>query len=197
MTRQSHARDEYTTEDAERGRRAVASYTTYGEAERAVDYLSDQRFPVERTAIIGHDVRMVEQVIGRLNYGGAALRGAGAGAVTGALLGWLFGLFSWVQPLLASVTLALYGLVFGAVIGALLGMLMHALQRGRRDFAATRMMMPSRYEVVVDEDLAVEAAQMLAEWDSRARRQEAEQTRRERSRQDSKDQTAPEPRTPG
>jgi hypothetical protein len=182
MTRHSHARDEFTEQDAERGRRAIGSYPTYGEAERAVDHLSDQRFPVERTAIIGHDVRMVEQVIGRLNYGGAALRGAGAGAVTGALLGWLFGLFSWVQPLLASVTLALYGLVFGAVIGALLGMLMHALQRGRRDFAATRVMMPSRYEVVVDADLAVEAEQMLAAWQGHVRGQ---------------DPTAPEPRTPG
>jgi hypothetical protein len=159
MDRQARVRDEAAASD--RDRKSIASFTTYGEAERAVDYLSDQRFPVGRTAIIGHDVRMVEQVIGRLNYGGAALRGAGTGAVTGALLGWLFGLFSWVQPLLASFTLAVYGLLIGAVIGALLGMLMHALQGGRRDFAATRMMLPSRYEVVVDTEVADEGARLL------------------------------------
>lgn len=37
----------------EQVRRTIASYTTYQEAERAVDHLSDQGFPVERVAIIG------------------------------------------------------------------------------------------------------------------------------------------------
>lgn len=78
-------------------RRVVATYLSYGEAERAVDHLSDQRFPVERTAIVGHDVKLVEQVVGRLNYGKAALQGAGSGALVGALIGWIFGLFDWVR----------------------------------------------------------------------------------------------------
>jgi hypothetical protein len=39
-----------------------------------VDRLSDVGFPVERVAIIGQDLKMVEQVTGRLNYGGAALK---------------------------------------------------------------------------------------------------------------------------
>lgn len=56
-------------------RRAIGSYENYSEAERAVDYLSDNGFPVERVAIIGSDVKLVEQVVGRLDHGGAALRG--------------------------------------------------------------------------------------------------------------------------
>jgi len=32
-------------------RRTVATYATYPEAQRAVDYLSDQRFSVERVAM--------------------------------------------------------------------------------------------------------------------------------------------------
>ncbi|MFD8219974.1 hypothetical protein ACFV2U_41425 [Streptomyces sp. NPDC059697] len=32
---------------------------------------------MERVAIIGQDVRLVEQVIGRMDYGRAALHGAG------------------------------------------------------------------------------------------------------------------------
>ena len=43
----------------------VASYESYPEAQRAVDYLSDRRFPVERVAIVADDLRFVEQVTGR------------------------------------------------------------------------------------------------------------------------------------
>jgi hypothetical protein len=137
------------------------TFESYSEAERAVDYLSDHRFPVGRVAIIGSDVRMVEQVIGRLNYGGAALHGAGSGAVTGLLIGWIFGLFSWITPVIAWLTLAVYGLVFGAIVGALLGLAFYALQRGRRDFTSVRVMLPSRYELVVDEEVADEARRHL------------------------------------
>jgi hypothetical protein len=145
-----------------RQRRTIASYETYSEAERAVDYLSDNKFPVERVAIIGSEVHMVEQIMGRLNYGGAALRGAGTGAFTGLLIGWLFGLFNWITPVLAAFTLAIYGLVFGAIVGALFGLIFHALQGGRRDFSSVRAMVPSRYEVVADAEVADEAARLLA-----------------------------------
>jgi hypothetical protein len=143
-------------------RRAIGSYESYSEAERAVDYLSDNGFPVERVAIVGSDVKLVEQVVGRLDYGGAALRGAGSGAVTGLLIGWLFGIFNWFTPLLEAFTIAVYGLVFGAVIGAIFGLAMHALQRGRRDFASVRVMTPTRYEVVADDAVADEAKTLLA-----------------------------------
>jgi hypothetical protein len=144
-------------------RRPIGVFTDYADAERAVDRLSDLGFPVERVAIIGDDLRMVEQVTGRLNYGGAALKGAWSGALPGVLIGWLFGLFDLINPLVASVVLAFYGLIIGAVIGAVVGLVGHALQRGRRDFDAVTMMVPRRFEVVVDEDVADEAARLLAE----------------------------------
>ena len=83
-------------------RRAVASYPSYAEAERAVDSLSDRRFPVERTAIVGRDLEYVEQVTGRMSYGAAALRGALTGAFVGFLVGWLFGLFDWFDPIVSA-----------------------------------------------------------------------------------------------
>jgi hypothetical protein len=58
--------------------------------------------------------------------------------------------------------LTLWALLFGAVIGAIFGLLMHALQRGRRDFASVSAMTPSRYEVVVDEAVADQAQTLLA-----------------------------------
>ncbi|WP_306748104.1 general stress protein [Saccharothrix yanglingensis] len=83
------------------GQVVVGSYETYAEAERAVDHLSDNRFPVERAAIVGRGLNSVEQVAGRLTTWGAAARSAVSGAVPGALFGWLFGLFDWVDPLIA------------------------------------------------------------------------------------------------
>jgi hypothetical protein len=148
---------------ADHQRRGIASYVSYAEAERAVDYLSDQRFPVDRVTIVGNDVKLVEQIIGRLNYGKAALQGAGSGALVGALIGWLFGLFDWVRPLVASLVLAAYGLIFGAVVGAVFAVIVYALQRGRRDFSSVRVMLPSNYEVVVDEEVAREASLLLAQ----------------------------------
>jgi hypothetical protein len=108
-------------------------------------------------------VRLVEQVIGRMDYGTAALHGAAAGgAVPGALIGWIFGLLNWLNPVVSGLLLALYGLIFGAIVGALLGLLMYALQGGRRDFASVSAIQPSRYEVVAEEDVADEAARLLA-----------------------------------
>ncbi|MGW1558049.1 general stress protein [Streptomyces sp. NPDC002144] len=153
---------------AEQARSAIASYATYQEAERAVDHLADQGFPVQKVAIIGQDVRLVEQVIGRMGYGEAALHGAASGALPGVLVGWIFGLLNWVNPVVSGLLLALYGLIFGAVVGALLALFLHAAQGGRRDFASVRSMEPSRYDVVADEDVADEAARLVAELDSRA-----------------------------
>jgi hypothetical protein len=143
-------------------RRTIASFTNYRDAERAVDHLSDNKFPVDRTAIIGNDVRMVEQVVGRLNWGRALLNGAVSGAIPGLMFGWIFGLFDLINPLVAAFTLALYGLVFGAVIGAVIGAIFYGLQRGRRDFSSVTAMVPSRYDLVVDDEVAGEAQRLLA-----------------------------------
>ncbi|WP_225826555.1 general stress protein [Streptomyces naphthomycinicus] len=152
---------------AEKPRRVIASYSTYQEAERAVDHLADQGFPVQKVAIIGRDMRLVEQVIGRMGYGEAALHGAAAGALPGVLVGWIFGLLNWLNPIVSGLLLALYGLIFGAVVGALLAVLLHAAQGGRRNFASVRSMEPSRYDVMADEDVADEAVRLVAGLDGK------------------------------
>jgi hypothetical protein len=149
------------TSPARSARRTVASYTTYAEAERAVDRLADSGFPVQRVAIIGQDLQTVEQVTGKLDYPRAAWRGAVSGAIPGALIGWIFGLFDWVNPLISSLLLALYGLVIGAIVGAVVGLVLYALQRGARDFESVMVMRPQRFEVVVDDEVADQAARLL------------------------------------
>jgi len=141
----------------------VASFATYSEAEQAVDLLADHKFPVEQVAIIGRDLKAVERVTGRMTYGIAALEGALAGAAAGVLIGWLFGLFDWFNPIVASIWLAFHGLWFGAIVGALIGMLTHALAGGwRRNFASAHRIEAERYELVVAKGLADEAARVLS-----------------------------------
>jgi uncharacterized membrane protein len=139
----------------------VASFDSYADAERAVDKLSDLGFPVERVAIIGQDLQTIEQVTGKMDYPRAAWRGAVSGAVPGALIGWIFGLFDWVNPLVSGLLLALYGLIIGAVVGAVVGLIVYAMQRGSRDFESVTVMRPQRYELVVDDEVADQAARQL------------------------------------
>ncbi|HEX4753222.1 MAG TPA: general stress protein [Solirubrobacterales bacterium] len=144
-------------------RRAVASFRTYAEAERAVDRLSDRKFPVERVAIVARDLKLVEQVTGRRGYLEAALQGLVSGALIGVLIGWLFGVFNWFEPITSAFWLAIDGLWFGALVGTLFGLLMQALSRGRRDFASVSSLSADRYEVLVDDEVADEAARLLAQ----------------------------------
>lgn len=142
-------------------RRVVGSFNEYADAELAVESLSNRGFPVERVTIVGHDLQLVERVLGRVGYREAMLRGASGGALTGVLIGWLFGLFNWIDPILTGALLAFDGLVFGAIVGAALGALVHRAQKGRRDFASVRVMQPSGYEVLVDSEVADQALDLL------------------------------------
>src|SRR6478672_358677 len=146
----------------EPARQVIATFDNYADAERAVDYLSDQRFEVDRVAIVGRELEYVAQILGRMDYGTAALRGAGSGAVVGALIGWIFGLFNWVEPLISALVLAGYGLVFGAIVGALFGLLVYALQRHRRVFHLVGGLRPKYDDIVADSVVADRALQLLA-----------------------------------
>lgn len=143
-------------------RRVVASFDSYPAAERAVDYLSDRKFPVERVSIVGRDLRLVEQVVGRMTTGRAVLNGALSGALAGLLIGWLFTVFNWTDPVVARGWLILDGLWFGAVVGALFGLLAHLLTRGQRDFASVGALQADRYDLLVDEEVADEAERLLS-----------------------------------
>lgn len=161
MTEPKHAVAPDAIRTDQPARRVIATFDNYADAERAVDYLADQQFEVQRVAIVGRDLELVEQVTGRMNYGWAALRGAAAGALTGALIGWIFGLFNWWYPLIAGLVLACYGAIFGAAVGALTGLVMYAFQAGRRGFTTMRSLQPRHFDVVADVDQADRAMQLL------------------------------------
>ena len=137
------------------GQRLLKSFSTYAEAQRLVDRMSDEGFPVEHVRIVGRGLHTVEQVLGRLTKGRAAAAGAAGGAWVGLFLGLLLGLFTsgpfWLWVVLVSLGI-------GAIWGALLGYVAHWATEGRRDFASVQMLQASRYDVYVDASDAAEAA---------------------------------------
>jgi hypothetical protein len=148
--------------ELERSTVTVARYSDYASAQRAVDYLSDNGFPVERTAIIGTDLRLVENVLGRLTIGRAAMAGALSGVWFGLFLGFLFTLFStssWVGIMLAAV-------LVGGLWGGIFGALAHAATGGRRDFTSRSSLQAGQYAVTVEADVADEARVLItrATW---------------------------------
>jgi hypothetical protein len=131
--------------DIPRGQ-VIGSYSTYADAQRAVDFLSDQEFAVEHLSIVGSDLRMVENVLGRLTRGRAAAAGAGSGAWFGLLVGLLLSLFAEADTSTLGIVLA--GLLYGAVFGAIFGFVGHALSGGKRDFTSRSKIVASSYDVV-------------------------------------------------
>jgi hypothetical protein len=143
----------------------VGSYDDYPRAQAAVDYLSDEKFPVENVTIIGTDLRMIEKVTGRLTWGRAIAAGAAGGAWWGLFVGLLLGIFSssggaWVGSV---VTGLLIGLAFGAAFGAA----GYGATRGRRDFTSTSQIVASRYDVMCQPAHAEEARALLARFSLR------------------------------
>jgi heat induced stress protein YflT len=142
-----------------RGGQVVGTYDTYLEAERAVDHLADSGFPVERTEIVGRELRVVEQVTGRMTSGRAAAAGAGAGAWWGLFIGLLVGLFT-TGP--AWLGLIVGGILIGAVWGAIFGFVAHRATGGRRDFSSTSGIVASRYDVTVPDEHVEQARELLS-----------------------------------
>ncbi len=143
-------------------RERIGTYTTYPEAQAAVDSLSDDGFPVEHLSIVAEDLRFVEDITGRRGYSVAAGQSLLAGAIVGALAGYFFGLFSLVDPLISALGLASYGVVFGAVVGTLFGLAGHWASRGRRDFSSSTHVDAGRYHLMADSEVAADASRLLA-----------------------------------
>jgi hypothetical protein len=137
----------------------VGSYADYALAQQAVDHLSDNKFPVERTAIIGTDLRLVENVLGRLTTARAAGAGLASGAWFGILIGLLLGIFSnsnWFAVIFVC-------LLIGALWGAVFGAIAHAATGGRRDFASRSSLQAGQYAVTTDPEVADQARSLLVQ----------------------------------
>ncbi|WP_459971898.1 YflT domain-containing protein [Nocardioides pyridinolyticus] len=137
---------------------SLAVYDDYAAAQRTVDFLSDNKFPVEHLMIVGTDLKRVERITGRLTAGRVALGGVLSGLWLGLFVGLIFSFFVDENVLAMILSTVLLGAVFG-VIWALLG---YALTRGRRDFSSVTQVVATRYEVLVEHKVAAQAREELA-----------------------------------
>lgn len=135
----------------------VGSYPTYAEAQKAVDYLSDNQFPVQQVTIVGVDLMQVERVIGRLSWGKVLLGGVLSGAWLGVFIGLLLGLLTGnlAQALVAAIPA---GVMFGLITSAV----PYAMSKGTRDFSSTMQLVAGRYDVLCDPQSAEQARDMLS-----------------------------------
>lgn len=138
---------------------SLGVYEDYSEAQKVVDHLSENHFPVENCLIVGTDLKQVERVTGRMTSGRAAGAGAASGAWIGLLVGLLVGLFAgegeWLTTVITGV---LIGLIFG-VVWALIG---YAATRGKRDFSSVKKVVASKYEVLVEHKFLAQGQELLA-----------------------------------
>jgi hypothetical protein len=137
----------------------LAAYTSYADAQKAVDTLSDKGFPVQNLAIVGVDLRTVESVLGRMSWGRAAAGGLLTGAWFGLLIGLFVSLFATAE--VDTLQLVLLGLVYGGGFGIVFGLVSYALTRGRRDFTSRSALTANSYEVRCEAAVIAQARSML------------------------------------
>jgi len=135
----------------------VAVYSTYLDAQKAVELLAEKQFPVTAVTIVGSDLRMVERVTGRLSYPRVASGGFLMGAWFGMFVGLLLTLFdtgSTTSPLVPSILL-------GGAFGLLMSVLTYAFTRGRRDFTTASQIVAASYTVLCAPEHAHKARNLL------------------------------------
>jgi hypothetical protein len=136
---------------------SLAVYDDYAAAQKSVDYLSDQKFPVEQLMIVGTDLKRIERITGRLTWNRIAIGGVLSGLWLGLFVGVILSLFS-EEGFATIVSTMLFGAVFG-LVWALAG---YAATRGRRDFSSVTQVVATRYEVLVEHKSAAQARELLA-----------------------------------
>ncbi|HWJ83041.1 MAG TPA: general stress protein [Nocardioides sp.] len=137
---------------------SLAVYDDYADAQRTVDYLSDQKFPVEQCMIVGTDLKRVERITGRLTTGRVAAGGVASGVWIGLFVGLVLSIFAQEGALVTILSTMVIGAGFGVVM-ALVG---YGMTRGQRDFSSITQVVATRYEVLVEHKVAAQARELLA-----------------------------------
>ena len=139
---------------------SLAVYDDYAAAQKAVDFLSDNKFPVEQCMIVGTDLKRIERITGRLTTGRVALGGLISGIWLGLFVGLVLSIFADDKNFLATV---LATVVFGAIFGVIWALVGYAATRGQRDFSSVTAVVATKYEVLVEHKLLLRAQELLAQ----------------------------------
>jgi hypothetical protein len=137
---------------------SVGIFNSYAEAQKAVDYLSDQKFEVQNLAIVGTDLKSVERVLGRRNWGTVINQGVMSGISTGLLVALVMLIFTRPASFLA---LLLVSMAIGIALGIGFAAAGYAMSRGKRDFTSITQTVATKYEVLCEHKVAAQAREML------------------------------------
>ncbi len=125
---------------------SLGIYDQCMQAQRVVDYLSDNDFPVRNLAIVGTELKSVERVTGRLTRAKVAAAGAAPFSTKGQL-GFLI-----TTPLLGALFTTVWSQLGYAA----------ATRGGTWDFASVSQVVATKYEVLVEHNVAGHARGILA-----------------------------------
>ena len=139
---------------------SLAVYDDYAAAQKAVDFLSDHKFPVEQCMIVGTDLKRIERITGRLTNSRVALGGLLSGLWFGLFVGVLLSLFTKGNGALAVI---LSTMVIGAGFGVIWALIGYLATRGQRDFSSVTQVVATKYEVLVEHKVAARARELLAQ----------------------------------
>ncbi len=136
----------------------VGVYDGYPQAQAAVDYLADQKFAVENLAIVGTDLKSVERVTGRRNWGTVMVQGLQSGLSTGLMVTFIL----WfLQPQTNPLVLLPGALLIGILIGIAFAAIGYAASRGKRDFNSISQTVANKYELLCEHKVAGQARELL------------------------------------
>ncbi|MBK9476641.1 MAG: hypothetical protein IPL94_10605 [Tetrasphaera sp.] len=141
---------------------SLGVYDKYEEAQKAVDYLSDNEFPVQDVLIVGTELKQLERVTGRLTRGRVLLGGALSGAWMGFFVGLIFALF---DPRGFSLAQVLGTVAFGAIFGTVWALIGYSLTKGQRDFSSVSQIVATKYEVLCEHKHVAQGRELLAKLD--------------------------------
>src|SRR5580765_3294068 len=130
---------------------SVGVYATYPEAQKAVDYLSDQKFEVRNLCVVGTDLKSVERVLGRRSWGSVLQQGVMSGLSTGVLIAVVMLLFVQVSSFLLLLVTAL---AIGIAVSLAFAAVSYALTGGKRDFTSVTQTIATKYEILCEHRVA-------------------------------------------
>lgn len=137
---------------------SVGIYRTYAEAQKAVDFLADEKFAVQNLAIVGTDLKSVERVLGRKSWRTVIGQGVQSGISTGLLVGLVMLIFGAVKNILLLLVVAL---AIGIALGIIFNAIAYAMTAGKRDFTSVTQTVATKYEVLCEHKVAAQAREML------------------------------------
>lgn len=138
--------------------RSVAIYDDYDDAARAVDYLADHGFPVQNLAIVGTDLKSIENVTGQLTWGKVLLSGFVQAVSWAAMFALVMYMVNPGSNFFAIFLVAMLG--FG-LVGMAMAAVQYRMRGSERYYTSTGGIIATHYEILAEGQYANQAREFL------------------------------------